>query len=443
MKLNLLSKDNSLRYLFIINFTLIISNIGVYSLPLQQINGSSGNDANTKSDPPYNGVDMHGFYTRTAQARDTNYDLPDNYFEESFRILSDNGLNHVRFLIFWESFIKNPEEFLKELKTVANTADKYNIKILYDNHQFHTSSYLNPQRGTGFPFSLFETDFAFFYGSGGGTKYPTAKVWWSNWWDRNVRDAERTDGWTLQTEFFKKVLETVDKHTSTVGYEILSEPQVHDKNQWDKIGKYNTFMADFLRKYTDKTIAYSMNIPVSLQSPIELTPMNLAKMAPQNTSNVVFKISVYGVPQENPYQESRLSTFVQAAALANVPLYVGEWNNVQRDRIVDEEGEIVTFINETFSSINQTEANILVDAFKNLDVWGSAFWQWRVDSHQVQNFNLINVTDGMIKTTTYFDIVKNAYQTIYGNNSQDLSLNTNQNIDVKQPESQINVIGTK
>jgi hypothetical protein len=213
----------------------------------------------------------------------------------------------------------------------------------------------------------------------------------------------------------------VDNHTSTVGYEILSEPQVHDKNQWDKIGKYNTFMADFLRNYTDKTIAYSMNIPVSLQSPIELTPMNLAKMAPQNTSNVVFKISVYGVPQENPYQESRLSTFVQAAALANVPLYVGEWNNVQRDRIVDEEGEIVTFINETFSSINQTEANILVDAFKNLDVWGSAFWQWRVDSHQVQNFNLINVTDRKIETTTYFDIVKNAYQTVYGNNSQDLS----------------------
>ena len=153
MKLNLLSKNNILKYLVIVNFTLIISNIGVYSLPLQQINGSSGNDANTNSGTPYNGVDMHGFYTRTAQARDTNYDLPDNYFEESFRILSDNGLNHVRFLLFWESFIKNPEEFLNELKIVANAADKYNINILYDNHQFHTSSYLNPQRGTGFPFS--------------------------------------------------------------------------------------------------------------------------------------------------------------------------------------------------------------------------------------------------------------------------------------------------
>jgi Cellulase (glycosyl hydrolase family 5) len=445
MKLDFISKNNSKKYFIIIIFTLIISNIGVYSLlPSQQTNEISVKDANTNSGPPYNGVDMHGFYTRTAQARDSNYDLPNNYFEESFKILSNNGFNHVRFPIFWESFVKNPEDFINELKIVANAADKYNINVLYDNHQFHTSSYLNPQRGTGFPFSLFESDFAFFYGSGGGTKYPTAKVWWSNWWDRNVRDQDGNDGWILQTEFFKKILETVDNHTSTVGYEILSEPQVHDKNQWEKIGKYNTFMADFLRQHTDKTIAYSMNIPVSLQSPIELTPMNLAKMAPQNTSNVVFKISVYGVPQENPYQESRLSNFVQAAEFANVPLYVGEWNNVQRDRIVDEEGEIVTFINETFSSINQTEANILVDTFKNLDVWGSAFWQWRVDSHQVQNFNLINVTNGKIETTTYFNIVKTAYQTIYGNTSQAHALTpNNKNIDLNQQESQINVIETK
>ena len=173
-------------------------------------------------------------------------------------------------------------------------------------------------------------------------------------------------------------------------------------------------MADFLRKFTDKTIAYSMNIPVSLQSPIELNPINLAKMAPKNVSNLVFKISVYGVPQENEYQESRLSNFVQAAELANVPLYVGEWNNVQRDKILDEEGEIITFINETFSSINQSEANKLVSVFKDLDVWGSAFWQWRVDSHQVQNFNLINITNGKIETTPFFDIVKTAYQTNYG-----------------------------
>ena len=457
MKLQRVVKDNTVKYLILFFFTLLVSNTVFYPLPLQQISGGASNNTTTNSGPPYNGVDMHGFYTRTAQARETNYDLPKNYFEESFKILSSNGLNHVRFLIFWESFVKNPTEFIEELKTVANAADKYNIKVLYDNHQFHTSSYLNPQRGTGFPFSLFEADFAFFYGSGGGTKYPTAKVWWTNWWDRNVRDKDANDGWTLQTEFFKKVLDTVDNHTSTVGYEILSEPQVHDKNQWEKIQKYNKFIADFLRKYTDKTIAYSMNIPVSLQSPIELNPINLAKMAPKNVSNLVFKISVYGVPQENEYQESRLSNFVQAAELANVSLYVGEWNNVQRDKIIDEEGEIVTFINETFSSINQSEATKLVDVFKNLDVWGSAFWQWRVDSHQVQNFNLINITNGKIETTPYFDIVKTAYQTIYRDNSQGTSFNTNNstqnqqedqafntnNSTQNQQEDQVIVIGTK
>ena len=413
-------------YIYICFFAiLIILNISFLNPLPPSIEAQNSNEV--KNGPPFNGVNMHGFYTRTAQARDSTNDLPPNYFDESFKIISTSGMNHVRFPFFWEAYVKNPNEFIQELETVASVADKYNIKVLYDNHQFHTSSYLNPQRGTGFPFALFEGDFSFFYGSGGGTKYPTAKVWWSNWWDRNVRDKDGNDGWTLQMEFLNKIVETVDKHKSTVGYEILSEPQVHDKTQWSKIGNYNTFISDSLRKLTNKTIAFSMSIPVSLESPIDLNPINLAKMAPKNTTNNVFKISVYSLPQGNTYQESRLSTFVQAAGLAGVPLYIGEWNNVKRDKIIDEEGEIITFINETFSSINQTEANLMVETFKNLDVWGSAFWQWRVDSHQVQNFNLINVTNGKIITTIYFDIVKNAYQIVYGETNQTTNQNINSN----------------
>ena len=34
--------------------------------------------------------------------------------------------------------------------------------------------------------------------------------------------------------------------------------------------------------------------------------------------------------------------------------------------------------------LTRVELNRLVEVFKNLDVWGSAFWQWRVDSHQVK-----------------------------------------------------------
>ena len=63
---------------------------------------------------------------------------------------------------------------MEELKTVANAADKYNIKVLYDNHQFHTSSYLNPQRGLAFPFHYLKPILHFFM-EVVVVKYPTAK----------------------------------------------------------------------------------------------------------------------------------------------------------------------------------------------------------------------------------------------------------------------------
>ena len=39
---------------------------------------------------------------------------------------------------------------MDELEQVANAADKNGIKVIYDNHQWHTSSWLE-DRGTGFP----------------------------------------------------------------------------------------------------------------------------------------------------------------------------------------------------------------------------------------------------------------------------------------------------
>ena len=361
----------------------------------------------------YLGVDVSGFYTRTAQARDSTYDLPPNYFDESFKILSSSGMNHVRFLIFWEAFVKNPVEFMNELKTVATAADKWGINVIYDNHQFHTSSYLNPQRGTGFPFFLFESNSSYFYSGGGGTKYPAAKIWWEDWWNRSVKDSNGNDGWTLLAEFMKKIVATVDNHTSTLGYELLSEPQVHDVGDWEKIGLFNTLMVNTLRQYTDKTLVYSMNIPIDLKGPIQLNAENLAKMAPKNKENVVFKISSYGLPEKNTYQGDRIDVFVETSKLTNIPLYVGEWNNVKREKTINEDGEIITVINEELSNINQTEANMIVDRFADLNIWGMAFWQWRVDEHRVSNYNLINVTStGQITTTPYFDIVKTAYDSL-------------------------------
>jgi hypothetical protein len=368
----------------------------------------------TDGDVTYLGVDMSGFHTRNPQARNPSYDLPANYFEDSFRILSEAGMNHVRFVLFWESYIKDPTSFMNELNAAANAADKWGIKVLYDNHQFHTSSWLNPQRGTGFPSFLFENNPAYPLGSGGGTQFPAAQSWWTNWWNRSIKDANGSDGWTLLADFLKKIVTTLDAHPSTIGYEILSEPQVHNVDQWEKIGNFNTFITNELRTLTQKTIAYSMNIPVDLRGPIGVNPENLAKMAPDNKTNVIFKVSLYGLPSE-PYQGDRLDIFIQAGQLAEVPLYFGEWNNVVRERRINEEGEVVTQISPELSNINQTEANSIVKTFKDTDAWGMAYWQWNIDAHPIASYNLIRGADatGAPQTTSYFDILKNAYSTVY------------------------------
>jgi hypothetical protein len=369
---------------------------------------------------PYYGVDMRGVHTAISQQKNgTLESLPPNYYEDSFRILHDAGMNHVRYTLYWEAYVVNPAAFMNELQMVANTADKYGINVIYDNHQFHTSSYLNPQRGNGFPASLFQGDPKFVYGAGGSPKYEAANLWWTDWWDRKIKDVNGADGWVLLYGFLHKLITTLDSHPSTLGYEILSEPQVHSSDQWEKIGVFNTLMVNELRKITDKTLVYSMNIPVDLKSEIGINPTNLAQMAPANKTNVVFKISLYGLPEPDTYQGDRLAIFLRTSEIAQVPLYVGEWNNVLREASINEEGQRVFNINPAESDISQDEADLIVETFKDIGAWGMAYWQWRLQTHQVDNYNLVNVTDsGTISTTQYFDILKNAYTDNFGGPNQ-------------------------
>lgn len=367
----------------------------------------------TKS-PALIGVNMLGYYTSLPQTREFKNPFPDNYYDQSYKIIKEGGMNHVRFVYYWESFVKNPIAFINELKFAATLADKYGIKIIYDNHQFHTSSWLNPQRGTGFPSFLFQNNSAYPYGSGGGPKYPSAAAWWTDWWNRVITDTNGTDGWNLQAQFLKKVVSTVDSHPSTVGYEILSEPQVHSADQWEKVGKYNTFMTDEMRQVTKKNLIYSMSIPVDLKSNIGVNATNLAKMAPANKTNTIFKFSIYGLPSPGSYQEERLKMFISAGNLSGVPVYIGEWNNVARDKVINEEGDFVYEINPEASDITPEDTTVILKKFNEIDPYGWAFWYWNFRPHRVENFNLVTSDDnGNLIPTKYFDILKNAVHSVY------------------------------
>jgi hypothetical protein len=403
-------------FLFVILGSLLILNTVAFGAPVFKNTDAQVGVGNE----PYIGVNMRGVHTAVSETKsNATRSLPANYYEDSFRILSEAGMNHVRYTVYWEAYVVNPTLFMNELQMVANTADKYGLKVIYDNHQFHTSSYLNPQRGNGFPSALLEGDPKFPYGAGGSPKYQAASFWWTDWWNRSIRDVNGTDGWFLLLGFLQKIVSAVDSHPSTLGYEILSEPQVHSPDQWEKIGVFNSFMVNELRKITQKTLAYSMNIPVDLKSPIGVNPTNLAEMAPANKANVVFKISLYGLPEPDTYQGDRLAIFMRTSEITQVPLYIGEWNNVLREATINEEGERVFNINPERSDISQEEANLIVQTFKDVGAWGMAYWQWRLQTHQVDNYNLVNVTDsGTIGTTQYFDILRNAYQSAYGDLTQ-------------------------
>ncbi|MDW0142948.1 MAG: cellulase family glycosylhydrolase [Nitrososphaeraceae archaeon] len=398
---------------YVISSKLVLS-VVIFSLLL--INSFTLSSHGQQTDQIFYGVNMKGYHTSMPQARTIGSIMPANYFDDSFKLISEAGMNHARFVFYWESYERDPTNFMLELQSVAQAADKYNVNVIYDNHQFHTSSWFNPQRGTGFPSFLFQDNPAYPAGNGGGPKYAPAKAWWTDWWNQAVKDTNGTDGWTLQAEFLKKIVGTLDSHKSTLGYEILSEPQVHSVDQWEKIGKFNTFMVNELRKLTSKVLVYSMNIPIDLKSPINLIPENLAKMKPQNSTNIVFKISIYGLPTESSYQQQKFNTFLKASNITGVPIYVGEWNNVLREQTVIEDGTSVFEINPFESDITQEQANLFVKTFKDLDIWGLAYWKWDFTSLDTPNFNLISIGDnGEIATNKYFKQLKTALESNFGN----------------------------
>jgi len=85
---------------------------------------------------------MRGYHTSMPQSREGfKAPFPSNYYESSFKALSwTDVIDHVRYRFYWESYVRDPIAFIKELGYAAKMADEYGIKVIYDNHQFHTSS---------------------------------------------------------------------------------------------------------------------------------------------------------------------------------------------------------------------------------------------------------------------------------------------------------------
>jgi len=351
------------------------------------------------------GVDIRGFHTSIQSTR---YPIafPSNFYQKSFALISKAGMNHIRYAFYWEAYEKDPKGFMNELKTVAKTADRYNLKVIYDNHQYHTSSWLDSTNGTGFPSKLFDKN-KYRNGAGGSPYDTAAKKWWNEWWNNKIKDSEGNSGWDLQATFLRHVTKVVDRFKSTLGYEILNEPQVHRSDQWAKVGKYNTFITNTLRQVTNKTLVYSMNIPVQPHA----SPNDVAMMTPKNKENMIFKFTIYDAPKPGSFEGNKLASMLKVAKTANVPVYIGEWNDAShKDMAKGKKG----FHLHTKNNLDHLAAHSIVKKLKNLNVWGWAYWNWNYVPHPVPNFNLVKLkNDGNIHATQYFTNLKKVIAKVY------------------------------
>ena len=169
-------------------------------------------------------------------------------------------------------------------------------------------------------------------------------------------------------------------------------------------------MTNELRKMTNKTLVVDMTIPVQLHnSQLNMTSENIAKMLPENKKNVVFKISMYGIPTAGSYQAAKLSLLAEVAMINGLPLYIGEWNDASTEERTNAESQEVKELKEASSDLSQTDADIMTKKFKDMGAWGWAFWNWYYLHDSTPDFNLITVTsNGDMTTTNYFEILKNA-----------------------------------
>jgi hypothetical protein len=387
---------------------------------VQQLAIAFSDSSNTENYAfPSVGVNMLGYHTTKKEYGSNPHSIPINYYEDSFRTFSDAGVNTVRFLFYWESYARNPLSFMQEIIGIARAADKWNIKIVYANDQFHISSWLDNLRGYGFPSFLFQDnpDFPRNSGNENQSSYDTTTAkWWTDWYNRTITapinpyglsqlnidpadnsSAATTDGWTLQAEFLNTIVKAVNNNNSTLGYEILNEPRIIYVDQWDKVGNYNTFIASELRKFTLKPIFFDRQLPSELNGEVKVIPENIAKMAPKNVSNIVLKTSLYGLPTDCSYAEARLNIPAKAAQLLDIPLWMGEFNigPTEMERFVD---------------LNQTEIMLFLEKFREANVWGWSVWLWSFKNHSetAKNFGLANRTeDNRIQPSTYFGLLKN------------------------------------
>jgi hypothetical protein len=284
-----------------------------------------------------------------------------------FNNISSYGFNFVRIPFYWESYYMNPTGFLDEAENVAKAANDSKIYVLFDSHQYNTSSYFYGSSYTaGFPSYLLTT-------------YPNnaqgEQQFWRDFYNNTLTYGGKTV-WELYADFYSQVIARVDKYDSVIGYEILNEPPVYDDSQYQKLGNFHTYVAKRIRTVSNKAIFFERAYPVpGSYSSINWTLSR--NIAPIDVDNIVFAPHRY-----TAWYSGMFNNFKSLAVYwGGIPVLIGEWSE-------NNEGNMSVYVSELKNSSfgwsywmwtygSGTTGQYLVNSsWKDLSIYG----QWLVNA---------------------------------------------------------------
>ncbi|HEY7734721.1 MAG TPA: cellulase family glycosylhydrolase [Nitrososphaera sp.] len=319
----------------------------------------------------------------TRNEKGGSFSAPADYVVDSMEHLKSYGFNLIRVPYYWESYAFNPTQFLNELDLIAKTAQANNICVVFDNHHWFTSSYWKTDIGKsgtaiGFP-SFVVKSFP-----SKPTYYETAKPFWEGLLSNTIM-VNGKKVWDAQADFLKVVIAKVDNYNSVAGYEILNEPHLFNKAQYDKLGDYNTYLAKKIRAVSDKKIVFDRETTKEFVR----DPTMEHKIVPQGVSKLVYGPHLYSIPNTGGGL-MQLNNFKTWAKQWGVEIMIGE-----------------------FSAHNQADMNAFLKAWKDAGfAW--TYWKWsRATGTGAGHLgNVVFESDTVPKTEALKQLLA-AYNTVY------------------------------
>ena len=318
---------------------------------------------------------------------------PQRYIQDSFKIFREHGMDIVRIPVYWESYEKDPEGFIEELNLISEEADKNNISCLYDNHQWECSSFLG--YGIGFPNSIVSQLYQNNSSEHDSFKPPSKEdieKFWNGWWDRAIKSFDGGDGWDLQMDFFQRVIETVNNKTSTIGFELLNEPQVFRHSDFKKVSSYHDNLLNKIAEMTDKILLFCYTYAGRLSA--FNFPWTPARIKPTLAVNNKILFDIHAYP---PYYIVILYFKLIVKLMKIDTFLVGEYNLGTGDGVKTSLSQHIKYLK----------------TFKKILLHGVMFWQW---SYIMDNghpaFNLAKTVDDKILLDNNFDIFVKAIKEV-------------------------------